>query len=87
MILVINKDNMRLCQDRKWRSFANFGTYPACVKVYKSQPAAEKCARRVGGKILVLQPSQGMNAAGQIFHLEDGREIYEGMGHQQSGSL
>ena len=36
---------MRLCKDNKWRSFASFGTFKECVKVYKQRNRAINFAK------------------------------------------
>lgn len=52
MIMVINKDGCRLCQDWKWRSFTHFGTYPECIKVYKHAGSAVRTAAKMGGRVV-----------------------------------
>lgn len=65
MILVI-KNGARLCCDNRWREFANFGTYPSCVKVYKSVGFAKRRARYNGGGVAVIPPGAVVDAVGGV---------------------
>src|SRR4051812_20452700 len=65
MILVI-KGDYRLCQDNNWRSFANFGTYPECVKVYKSIYAARKKAKKLKGLVVKIPDGMSVDASGDV---------------------
>lgn len=55
MILIINATGARLCQDNCWRSFANFGTYPECVKEYRSLGHAFRRAKRIKGRVVLIE--------------------------------
>jgi len=61
----------RLCKDNKWREFAMFGTYPTCVKIFKSRGWAEKAAERFAinheWKMVALGKGESMDASGRIF--------------------
>ena len=61
MFLILNNDGMRYCQDGFWRDFAHFGTYPECVKEYRTRGWAENKAKKIKGKILEILPGQGMD--------------------------
>ena len=67
MILVINNSNYRLCQDNKWRDFANFGNYPECVKIYKRISSAFKKAEKIKGLVVMIDdPSATVDASGIV---------------------
>lgn len=63
---IIDGKNYRLCQDGTWRWFANFGTYPECVKEYRVRGFALRMAKRVKGKVLEIPPDLVMDAAGNL---------------------
>ena len=76
-IVVCPTTGDRLCKDMKWRSFANFGDYPECVKIYRTQGWAVKAAvrrtRPIGSndpvrttKMIILNEGDAMNASGQV---------------------
>ena len=71
MIYIINDAGMRLCQDNKWRSFANFGTFPECVKVYRRLCAAETKANKIKGKVVQLSAGMEVDAVGKISTTEE----------------
>ena len=56
----------RLCNDDSWRSFANYGTYPECVKEYRSLSFAKKKA--IQKKVLVVEVNKDVeiDACGRI---------------------
>lgn len=70
MIMVIDNAGRRLCKDKRWRDFANFGTYPECVKVYKRVGNATRVAKRFGGQVVVIHSDESVkrlvNASGQV---------------------
>lgn len=66
-IVVCPETGRRLCQDNKWREFANFGTYPECVKLFKYPQAALKAGARY--RIKPAQPGDTLNS---IVYLYDG---------------
>jgi hypothetical protein len=65
-MFIVVKNGRRLCQDNLLRKFANFGTFPECVKVYKSYGWAEKTADKIGGKIVILDAESYMDASGDV---------------------
>lgn len=71
VILMTNAGPMpgsRLCQDHRWRLFANFGDYPECVLVYKNRGAAILRARRTAfASAAALAEDFQMNAVGDFF--------------------
>lgn len=69
-MIVIVKNGHRLCSDNRWREFANFGTYPECVKEYRSLGWAQKKAKKIGGTVVELKEGETMDACGQIFHID-----------------
>lgn len=76
-MLLIVKDNMRLCQDNKWRTFANFGTYPECVKEYKSLGHARRKAKRVKGEVVQIPEGVTVEAGGYAYDDKGKRELKE----------
>lgn len=66
MIIIINKDGLRLCKDNRWRDFAMFGTYASCVKIYKLLGAAKTKARHISGKVVVIPDGMTIDASGRI---------------------
>jgi hypothetical protein len=68
MILIISVGGLRLCNDGRWRSFANYGCTPGCVKEYRLLSAAHKKAKRVKGRVVVIPKGKGyeINAVGEI---------------------
>ena len=69
---VLNAAGDRLCGDGQCRSFAMFGTYHSCVKVYKSYAYARKAAknlRTIQGYVLehVQNGESEINAVGQLW--------------------
>lgn len=67
MYLIINSTGMRLCEDLRWRSFANFGTYSECVKEYKRKFCAIKIAKRYGGSVVLIPENHTVDASGSVF--------------------
>ncbi len=67
MILVCKDQSARLCQDGCWRYFANFGTYPECVKIYKSLGHALRRAKRNGGYVVEIPEGFAVDASGVVF--------------------
>jgi hypothetical protein len=67
IVKLIENTYYRLCQDGKWRSFANFGTYPECVKEYKSLGFAKKRAKKVKGQVAVIREGLEVDASGNVF--------------------
>lgn len=71
---VINEDTgARMCQDGRWRDFANFGTFRSHVKVWRHQGWAVRKMDilniRVGrtvAYVLSLPRSQVMDAGGHV---------------------
>jgi hypothetical protein len=83
MIFVI-KGNKRLCQDKKWREFAHFGTFGSCVKVYKRRARAEQIATSQNAllayhkkeqdvKVAEVPSGYTVNAVGDVFDASDNR--------------
>ncbi|MCK9462606.1 MAG: hypothetical protein M0R80_23555 [Proteobacteria bacterium] len=58
MILIINANGFRLCNDGYWRNFAMFGNVKGCVKQYRYKGHALRRAKHLGG--IVVQVPQGM---------------------------
>jgi len=65
----------RFCQDKRWRSFAMFGTESCCVKIYKRKGNAQRVADRfrVNGKtnVIRLHERETMDASGRITRTVD----------------
>ena len=66
MIYIVNNDGDRLCNDGCWRSFANFGTYPECVKEYRNAGNAHRRAKKIKGTVVQLGYGQSVDASGSI---------------------
>jgi hypothetical protein len=66
-IVICPISGRRLCRDNKWREFANFGTYPECVKIFKYPKAALKAGARYR-----IKPAQSGDTLNQIVYLYDG---------------
>ena len=54
MIYLINNDGYRLCKDKRWRTFAMFGTYPSCVKIYRQKGSAINLAKKLKARVVEL---------------------------------
>lgn len=67
MILVIDAQGRRLCQDGRFRGFASFGSFAECVHTYRRLGAAKRRIRRYIGAVVVRIPAgMEVNAAGQV---------------------
>lgn len=65
--LINRETGARFCQDGCWREFAYFGTYRACVKVWRKRSWAERAALvRSKAVILELPDGQHLDASGNI---------------------
>lgn len=79
-IVVCPATGRRLCQDNRWRSFANFGTYRECVKVFKYLKPALKAGKRyrlsaakqtdTNAKVVHLYDGDSMDASGKVVRNE-----------------
>lgn len=56
----------RLCKDDSWRSFANYGTYPECVKEYRSLSFAKKNAIQKKALVVEVNKDVEIDACGRI---------------------
>lgn len=72
-IIFDSKTGARLCKDGKLRTFANFGTYKECVKIYKLWGFASNAVRKLNRsydekrfKVLGLSKGEVMDASGKI---------------------
>jgi len=78
MYLVIkNAGQLRLCNDSKWRSFANFGSYPECVKEYRVPGWAHRKAAKVRGEVVFLPPNVTIDASGVVYGSAGQRTLSE----------
>lgn len=66
-------NGMRLCQDNRLRTFANYGTYKECVKEYRSLPAARTKAKKIKGVVVKVPDGMYIDAAGQIIEDVEGK--------------
>lgn len=57
----------RLCSDNKWRSFASFGSYKSCVKVYKNLGSAVTKAKELKACVAVIPETHYVDAVGSVF--------------------
>jgi hypothetical protein len=77
-MIVLKNENTgaRLCYDGKFRNFANFGTFPDCVKVFKSKGWAlrkqEELMRfhNCPCEIVFLNGNRTMDASGMIHKMD-----------------
>lgn len=74
MVLIV-KDNMRLCNDGRFRQFANFGTFKECVKVYRSVSAATKKAKEVSGSAVSIPAGHTVDACGSVYDQDNKRVV------------
>jgi len=73
-IVVCPRTGARLCHDKRWRKFANFGTYPECVREYRYEQAAINAGLRYrhpnnpneSAKAVALYTGDSMDAAGHV---------------------
>lgn len=74
-IVVCPATGARLCQDGRWRKFANFGTYSSCVREFRYLKSAQKAARRnrhplnkttCDTFVTHLHPGDSMDASGHV---------------------
>lgn len=70
-ILRHENNGKRLCKDGSFRDFACFGSFPECVKVYRSFGWAEKKQLEFFNKDVPVEilsmKNKTMNAMGRIF--------------------
>lgn len=64
-------DGARLCQDKRFRNFAYFGTFPECVKFYRSEgwaKRAQNSMKKQGISTIIQSLKKGdeMDATGNI---------------------
>lgn len=67
MILIVNQNKQRLCQDNRWRSFANFGTLKECVKEYSNLGHARRKAERVNGTVVHIPKDAQIDSSGRVY--------------------
>lgn len=75
-VILCPQSGMRYCTDGKYREHATFGSFPGCVKLYKSRGWALRIAQRrqcphnkgncTKAYIVSLYPGDAMDAAGVI---------------------
>lgn len=77
-IVVLKHENTgaRLCQDGLFRNFANFGTFPDCVKVYRIEGAARRKQLELLDKacpceMIFLHHGWSMDACGRVSREND----------------
>ena len=73
MYIIINDAGDRLCYDDRWRSFANFGDQPGCVREFKTLPYARRKAHNYAQRLIALPEGMQMNAAGECSEAESGK--------------
>ena len=70
MILIIDRESTaRYCQDGKFRYFACFGTYPECVKVYKTLGHAFVAAKQWNSRVVDIPDNMRVEAGGTVIEL------------------
>jgi len=67
IIVVHPETGARLCNDNRWRTFANFGGYPECVKTYRYARAALNAGAKYRGT-----PANGDQTLASVVHLHEG---------------
>lgn len=70
MILIETSGN-RYCKDGKFRSFASFGTFHECVKIYKCLGHAKRIAKRHNANIIVIPKGMSIDASGLIIETKN----------------
>ena len=66
-VIVHSQTGQRLCQDGQWRTFANFGTYPSCVRVYRRKASVIRRARQTQqAAVYGLPAGMVMDASGAV---------------------
>ena len=58
--------NCRLCKDGKLRWTALFGSYPSCVKQYRSLGHAKRRAKQIGGEVVQIPKGFEMDCSGLV---------------------
>lgn len=71
-VIIDDETGARFCQDKRFREFCGFGTYPECVKVYKSRGWALRwqdifASRGRNVTVQEVKVGQAMDASGRIF--------------------
>jgi hypothetical protein len=66
MILIINQNGDRLCNDSRWRTFAMFGSVKGCVKQYKSLSHAQLRAEHIDGIVVRVPDGISVEAGGTV---------------------
>ncbi|MBT6046403.1 MAG: hypothetical protein HOG49_06240 [Candidatus Scalindua sp.] len=74
-IIVEETTGGRLCKDGFFRTFASFGTYRECVKVYSSEAWARRKQDKLHAQgndisVVTLADNQSMDAAGHISRIK-----------------
>ena len=69
MYLILSEIFSRYCQDKYWRSFAHYGTYPECVKEYKTKSGAIRQAKRIksANYVAFIPANIIINASGDCY--------------------
>jgi hypothetical protein len=62
MLLIINENGWRLCNDGRWRDFALSGS----VKQYKTVGHAKHRAEHIGGKVVKVPKGMSVDASGTV---------------------
>ena len=70
-VIVHENTGARLCKDSLFRTFACFGTFPECVKVWKSEAWARRRQDKldrlgIETAVVTVPKDQTMDAAGNI---------------------
>jgi len=81
MIYIINEDGYRFCQDKRWRTFAMFGTGNGCVKLYQQVGWATRQAKRLKARVVQLPEDVTVDASGQLCRTIPTKPGYERVEH------
>jgi hypothetical protein len=89
LIMLIDNEGRRLCQDKRWRDFANYGTYRECVKTYRAVGGAKAMARKLKARIVAVGNEPGVerevDAVGKVIERRPtpDKPGYETVTHKQ----
>ncbi len=83
MILIINKDGWRLCNDGRWRNFAMFGNGSGCVNEYRCMGNARRRAKHIGGIVVQVPEGMSVDASGLVIETIPTKPGYERVVHHK----
>lgn len=67
MIFIINSGGARWCRDKRWRSFANYGSGGSSVKEYRNLGQAKRVAEKLKAKVVLIEGEEySVDASGRV---------------------